>query len=132
MIGLDTNVLARYIVQDDPAQARAATTLVESGCTADDPGWVSVVVLCELVWVLERGYRYTPEQVAGVVRGLLTARDLLVEDSELAWRAMERRRSCRADFADILIGLRNTRDQAAPTYTFDRQAGLLAEFKLLA
>ena len=54
MIGLDTNVLVRYIVRDDDEQAEAATRLIESKCTADNPGLVSSIVMCELAWVLTR------------------------------------------------------------------------------
>ncbi len=68
MIGLDTNVLIRYIVRDDQRQAAAATRLIESRCTPDDPGLINRIVLCELVWVLSRGYGYDRQMTARVVR----------------------------------------------------------------
>lgn len=64
MTGLDTNVLVRYIVQDDAKQARLATRHLESQCTPDSPGRINVIVLCELAWVLARGYGYD-RQVVG-------------------------------------------------------------------
>ena len=75
MIGLDTNVLVRYIVQDDPEQGRAAGELIESQCTAQVPGYVSVPVLLELVWVLAGHYDYDNSVVASVVRQILRTAD---------------------------------------------------------
>ena len=84
MIGLDTNVLIRYIVRDDDEQAKAATLLIESRCTAEEPGLVSPVVLCELSWVLSRGYGYGREVVAGVIRRILSVQELRVLGNESA------------------------------------------------
>ena len=52
MIGLDTNVIVRYVVQDDPRQSAAATRLMEKTLSAENPGFVAVVTLCEVAWVL--------------------------------------------------------------------------------
>ena len=78
MIGLDTNILVRYIVRDDARQTAAATRLIESRCSTDDPGLITLVVLCELVWVLDRGYGYTRPAIAEVLRRSLSADDLQV------------------------------------------------------
>lgn len=131
MIGLDTNVLARYLVRDEPRQTRAATRFIEASCTVEAPGFVSLVVLCELVWVLERGYRYSRAQVAGLLRGLLQADDLAVERSELAWQALNAFEEGSADFADYVIGLTAHEAQAETTVTFDRRAGSSPLFRLL-
>ena len=131
MIGLDTNVLARYLVRDEPRQTRAATRFIEASCTVEAPGFVSLVVLCELVWVLERGYRYSRAQVAGLLRGLLQADDLAVERSELAWQALNAFEEGNADFADYVIGLTAHEAQAETTVTFDRRAGSSPLFRLL-
>ncbi len=122
MIALDTNVLVRYVVQDDPAQAAAAAALVESRCTAEEPALVATVVLCELAWVLGRGYRYTRAQVAAVVRAVLSAEELEVEAPELAWRAVRLFEEGEADLADYLIGVANRERGAVSTFTFDRAA----------
>jgi predicted nucleic-acid-binding protein len=121
MIGLDTNVLVRYFVQDDAEQARAATRLIESRCTADDPGAVSLVVLCELVWVLDRGYRYEKDIIAGVLRRTLSVEDLRVERFELARLALNRYENGKADFADYVIALCHRELGAEVTFTFDKR-----------
>lgn len=122
MIGIDTNVLVRYIVRDDAAEARTATRVIEGECSAEDPGLVSLVVLCELVWVLDRGYGYARSDIAGVVRGILSVAELDVENGELAWAALRRFESARADFADYVIGLVARQNGAPTTVTFDRRA----------
>jgi predicted nucleic-acid-binding protein len=131
MIALDTNVLVRYIVRDDAKQTAAATRLIESSCTPDSPGIVSLVVLAELVWVLARGYRYRRSQIAGVLRKMLSADDLRVERSDLAWQALNRYESGEADFADYVIGLTGRAEKAEVTCTFDRRAASSDLFRLL-
>jgi predicted nucleic-acid-binding protein len=131
MIGLDTNVLIRYIVRDDEAQAVAATRLIESRCTADEPGFVNLVVLCEVSWVLSRGYKYDRATVAQVIRGILRAAELAVEQSESVWRALVAYEAGGADFADYLIGTQNRSFLAHPTYTFDRSAAKHPDFSLV-
>ncbi len=122
MIALDTNVLARYVVGDEPRQAAAARRLIESSCTSDSPGVVSLVVLCELVWVLAQGYAYRRDQIALVLRKLLAAQDLAVERSELAWQALNLYEDGTADFSDYVIGLSGRSQGADVTFTFDRRA----------
>jgi len=131
VIALDTNVLVRYLVRDEPRQTSAATRLLEASCTVEAPGFVSLVVLCELVWVLERGYRYSRAEVAGLLRGLLSADDLAVERSELAWQALNAFEEGSADFADFVIGLTAREAKAETTVTFDRRAGASPLFRLL-
>ncbi len=123
MIGLDTNVLVRYIVRDDERQTKAATRLIELRCTSDDPGLVSSIVLCELAWVLARGYRYPRGTVGQVLRRILSVQELQVEDAESAWRAVRLFEQGKADFADHLIGISNRENKAEVTYTFDERAG---------
>ncbi len=131
MIGLDTNVLVRYVVRDDPGQTAAATRLVESECTPDSPGIVTLVVLCELVWVLERGYRYDRGEIAGVLRRLLGAQEIRVERSDLAWQALNGYEDGAAGFADVVIGLCGREEGAESTWTFDRKAAGTGLFKVI-
>jgi predicted nucleic-acid-binding protein len=131
MIGLDTNVLVRHIVQDNKQEANAASVLIASRCSADDPGVVSLVVLCELVWVLDRGYGYDRGTVATVLRQLLSVEDLLVDRSELAWQALHMYENGKADFADYLIGLSHRERGAEITCTFDRRASGCELFELI-
>ena len=132
MIGLDTNILARYVVRDDARQTAAATRLIESRCTVDDPGIVALAVLCELVWVLDRGYGYDRAAIAGVLRRILAAGDLQVEHADLAWQALNLYEQKHADFADYVIGLRHRELKGATTYSFDRRTGGCGLFEVLA
>lgn len=122
MIGFDTNVLVRYIVQDDPVQADAATRLIESRCTAQTPGYVSVLVLMELVWVLTTAYRYKKPTVAAVIAQILRTTEFTVEDRDIVWAALRTFEARTAEFADCLIASRNHARGCAETYTFDRRA----------
>lgn len=131
MIGLDTNILVRYIVQDGAAQAAAATALIEGKCNAENPAWVDCVVLCELVWVLESAYDYTRATVAEVLRTMLTSAELRIEASDMAWSALRSYQSGGADFADCLIGLRNRQAGCETTATFDKRAGRMATHRLV-
>ncbi len=131
MIALDTNVLVRYIVQDDPGQAKAATRLIESECSADQPGLVSSVTLCELVWVLGRGYRTPKERIVAVLRAVLSAEELQAENPDLAWRALGLFEAGPGDFADYLVGASNRTHGATTTYTFDKTAGASDLFTLI-
>lgn len=131
MIGLDTNVLVRYIVQDDPKQADAAARLIEGRCTARSPGYVSVPVLVELVWVLAGAYRYEREVVTAVICQLLRTIELLVEDRDAAWSALREFEAGTADFADCLIAHRNRARECTQTFTFDRAAARGRHFALV-
>ncbi len=131
MIGLDTNVLVRYIVRDDARQAAAATRLIEARCKAKDPGTITLVVACELVWVLARGYEYDRSAIAGLLRRILSAEDLRVERSELAWQALNLYEEGKADFSDYVIGLCNREEKADITCTFDRRAKGCGLFQVL-
>ena len=128
---LDTNVLVRYIVQDDPEQAEAAERLIESRCTAQSPGYVGVLVLVELAWVLTAAYRYERRVVASVLRQVLRAAEFLVEDRETAWSALREFEAGGADFADCLVGHRNRARGCDRTYTFDRGAARRHHFALV-
>lgn len=126
MIGLDTHVLVRYIVQDDAEQAARAQALIEGRCTAENPGRIDAVVMCELVWVLEGGYRYSREVVVSVLRQLLGTAELSVETPHLAWAAVRAYEKDKADFADYLIGARNKEAGCSTTFTFDKRASTSA------
>ena len=131
MIGLDTNVLVRYIVQDDVDQAAAATRLIEKRCTEQAPGFVGIPVLVELVWVLTAAYDYEREVVASVVGQLLRTAELTVEDAESVWLALRDFEAGSADFADCLIAQRNHALGCETTYTFDRRATRERYFSLV-
>ena len=121
MTGLDTNVLVRYVMQDDPRQSPRATRLIES-FTADDPGFVPVVALIELVWVLSSSYSLDRAQVSAVVDTLLRSKELVVDQAALVTQALKRYGSGGADFADALIERQAAAAGCSATMTFDAGA----------
>jgi predicted nucleic-acid-binding protein len=131
VIGLDTNVLIRYLVQDDPDQAARAAHLVEARCTVEEPGFVSRIVLCEIVWVLDSVYRQGRAEIAAILDRLLRVAALEIEDLGLALSALLLYRDGGGDFADALLGLVNQRRGCTATATFDRQAARLEEFMMV-
>lgn len=132
MIGLDTNVVVRFLAQDDDRQSLIATR-VFSRLTRDDPGFVSSVVLAEVSWVLTRSYRLSREALAETLEGLLRSTELRVENAGPAWRALGLFRSGEAiGFADALIAETGALAGADKTYTFDRTAAAEGGMKLLA
>lgn len=122
MIGVDTNVLVRFLVQDDPGQGALARDLLIS-CTSDAPAFVSREAMVELVWVLESAYRFPKGKVADALDGLLSAEEVVVEAPEVIALALERYRNEGADFADQMIGLAGQAAGCSTTFTFDRRAG---------
>ena len=132
MIGLDTNVLVRYIVRDDNKQTAAATTLIERQCTKDAPGFVSQLVLAELFWVLARGYEYPKDMIVRVIAKLLSAVELQIEAAEDVWTALRAYQAGPADFADYLIGLRGRAFACETTATFDKKAAKSGFHTLIA
>ncbi len=131
MIGLDTNVLVRHLVQDEPNQSRKATHVITKQCTRDDPGFVNRVVLCELVWVLESAYGYSKDTIVAVLEKLLQTTQLKIEDPQTAWTAFRMYQTGKADFADCLLGASNRRSGCDETVSFDLAAGKLEGFRLL-
>ena len=121
MIGLDTNVLVRYVMQDGGAQATAATRLIES-LTSDDPGFVPIVVLVEFGWVLESVYERSRDEIADGYERILRARELVVENAEAVWRALRLYAQSKADLADCLIERSAAAAGCERTMTFDRKA----------
>lgn len=103
MIGLDTNVLVRYLVEDDPEQSPRAAALVDRAREAGERLFVPQVVLCEVVWVLDSVYRFPRSRITSVLRDLLRARQLLIEDLDTSRRALDRYAEGGGDFADYLI-----------------------------
>ena len=120
MIGLDTNVLVRYLVQDEPDQAARATALIE-GLDDEHKGYVSIVVLVELVWVLRRAYDVEPDEVHAVLDRLLRAQEVVVQHAD-AVRLALRRATSGADFPDAVIHELGAAAGCDTTVTFDVKA----------
>ena len=102
MIGLDTNVLVRYIMQDDPKQSPKASKLIES-LDDNNPGYITHVCVIELYWVLTSSYELTGEQVTQALEAILRTKQLLVERADQVTRALRVFAAGKADFADCLI-----------------------------
>lgn len=131
MTGLDTNVLVRYVMQDDPRQSPRATRLIES-LSAEDPGFVPVVALVELTWVLSGSYGLNRAQIAQVLEALLRSKELLVDRAELVTQALSRFSAGGADFADALIERVAFDAGCSTTMTFDAGAARSAGMTLVS
>ncbi len=129
MIGLDTNVLVRYVMQDDPRQAPRATRLIES-LTPERPGFVPLVVLVELVWVLAGSYGLARSQLVTVVDGLLRSKELVLDRADVVAQALARY-AAGADFADALIERLASAAGCTQTMTFDAGAAKAAGMTLV-
>jgi predicted nucleic-acid-binding protein len=130
VIALDTNVLVRFLVQDDPEQARRATEVIVR-LSAAVPGFVSREVLVELVWVLERAYHLARAEIAGALDGLLTSTELVIEGADEIGPALELYRNDGFGFADLMIAAAARRVGASELVTFDRKAARLPGARLL-
>jgi predicted nucleic-acid-binding protein len=121
MIGLDTNILVRFITHDDAAQTATAMRLMAT-LSSDSPGYVSLVVLVELVWVLEGLYRFKGKEVEDVVENLLRSREIRLEWPDLVGQAVRRFKTGNADLADCIIERAAHAAGCDYTLTFDRKA----------
>ena len=130
MIGLDTNVLVRHLVQDDPGQGATASRFIEGTCSEESPCFINRVVLCELVWVLETAYGYVRGVIADVIERLLRTIELEIEDAEAAWPALQAYRGQGVDFGVAFIGHTNREHGCGKTVTFDGRASRLDVFFL--
>jgi predicted nucleic-acid-binding protein len=129
MIGLDTNVLVRYLAQDDPVQSPKATELIERGLTEENPGFISVVAMAEMAWVLERAYRLADHDIAATIERTLQAGILVVESEQEVFTAMIALKEGRGSFADALIGALGAKAGCSRTLTFDQKALRLPGFE---
>ena len=125
MIGIDTNVLVRYIAQDHPAQSRKATALIERECSEAEPSFVGLVVLAELVWVAQSCYSASREEQRQIVRRILETRQLAVQDAEAVWQALRLFEQSKADFADCLVERTAGAAGCVRTVTFDKAAATI-------
>lgn len=131
MIGIDTNVLVRYLAQDDPAQTARAVDIIERRLTREEPGFVSSVAIAELVWVLARIYRWSKPRISVVLENLLKAEQLVLEHAGLVANAMIAVRDENADFADAFISGIGLSVGCSHTVTFDRRAARLPGFEVV-
>lgn len=130
MIGLDTNVIVRYIMQDDTAQADMATALIDS-LSDDQPGFISIVTCVELFWVLSRSYELSRDLIIETLETLLASYQLRFEHKPDLYRALTDYKSSKADFSDCLIHRLNLSAGCDQTLTFDKAAAKQAGMTLI-
>ncbi|MFZ3264535.1 MAG: type II toxin-antitoxin system VapC family toxin [Terriglobales bacterium] len=130
MIGLDTNIVVRYLTHDDAAQTAAAVRVIES-LSQDSPGFLSLIVIAELVWVLEVSYRFKKNEIERVLDTLLRSKELVIERAEIIAQALRKFSASRADFVDCLIERSGHAAECQYTITFDQNAAGAAGMKLL-
>ena len=130
MIGLDTNIIVRYLAQDDPVQSRKADTCIGQ-LSETRPGFISLVVVIETAWVLKSVYRLSDAAIATAVERLLQASELVVQNEQQVFYAIAIAKQGQASLADALIGALGSQVGCDHTLTFDRKAARLPEFELL-
>ena len=131
MIGLDTNVLVRYLTQDDATQARKADALISGAVARRDRCVIGPVVLCELVWVLRDAYETPKDQLVMTLERILSTQQFEILEKDRMREAFDAYRTGRADFADYVIGSANRFAGCTETATFDRRLRGAAGFRLL-
>jgi predicted nucleic-acid-binding protein len=130
MIGLDTNIVVRYLTHDDAAQTAAAVRVMDS-LSSDVPGFLSLIVITEPVWVLEVSYRFKKNEIEQVLGTLVRSKELVIERAEIVSQALRKFSASRADFADCLIERCGHAAECQYTITFDQNAASGAGMKLV-
>ena len=120
MIGLDTNILVRYIVQDDARQSAAAERVIEDALRDNEQLYICLVVLCEFVWVLSSGYDQAKPQIVAKLDEILSTPEFSIQQDPLVRAALRSWQHGRGDFSDYLIGELNRAADCRETVTFDR------------
>ncbi len=130
MIGIDTNVLVRYLVQDDKRQAAAANKILDK-VSDINPAFINNIVMCETVWVLLRAYKYEKKIIIKAMEQILSTSGIEFENAEGIRKALRHYTNGNADFSDYLIAETNKKNGAKTTYTFDRKAARNSLFTLI-
>jgi predicted nucleic-acid-binding protein len=131
MIGLDTNLLIRYLTQDDASQYTKVKRLIEEAVERDERLLINCAVLCEVTWVLDTAYEYSRADIADALERILETAQFDIERAHEARQALGDFRSTKAGFADALIGRVNRALGAKQTFTFDRDLKALDTFAVL-
>jgi predicted nucleic-acid-binding protein len=129
MIGLDSNILVRYLTQDDPIQSPRATDIIERRLTEENPGFVTIVAMVETVWVLDRAYGLAANEIAAAVERMLQTDVLVVENEQEVFGAMIALRKGQGSCADAVIAALGARAGCPCTLTFDQKALRLPGFE---
>jgi predicted nucleic-acid-binding protein len=130
MIGLDTNIIVRYLTQDDPVQSRRAEEIIEHTLSEDNPGFISLVTIAETAWVLERTYHQSNREIVRSIEMMLQADSLLIQNEQEVFTAMVALKIGAGTFADALIAALGQWAGCASTLTFDKRASRIRGFEL--
>lgn len=131
MIGLDTNVLVRYLTQDDPGQSRRANAVVAEASASGQRLYLTAVVLCELVWVLRGAYELDRASVAAALERIMATVQFEIEQKDVMYDALADYQAGAGDFADYVIGRRGREAGCDHTATFDRRLKASGLFRTL-
>jgi predicted nucleic-acid-binding protein len=131
MIGVDTNLVVRYLVRDDKAQFDRARAEIEAAANRDEPLMINAIVLCEVAWVLGSAYDYSRTEIADAIERILATAQFSIEWGDQARQALGDYRATKAGFADAFVGRINGSLGAAPTLTFDRELAPVSTFRVL-
>jgi predicted nucleic-acid-binding protein len=128
---LDTNILARYLRDDDPLQSRRAAQFIQRAVREGEPLYLNHVVLCELVWVLDSVYEHAKDEIVKMLESVLLIGQFQLEDKVSVELGLDDYKKSKADFADCLIGRRNQSLGCKSTLTFDRRLKIVQTFEIL-
>lgn len=131
MIGLDSNILVRFVTRDDEEQWKRVNAFLKENCSSEDPAWISNIVLCELVWVLSGGYEYGRSDIVRLLKQLLLTTQIKLEEHDAVRAATMEFGGGKADFSDYLISYLNAKRRCDTTITFDKKAARHALFTLI-
>jgi len=132
LIGIDTNILVRYITQDDELQSGVATEFIENYCSNGNKIFVNHLVICELVWVLKKCYKLSKPKSINVIEHILQISQFSIENAQVIWQALTDYKRGSADFADYVVGRTNIFNKCDETVTFDKKASKSKGFLLLS
>ena len=131
MIGIDTNILIHYLTGDDKVQSIKAIELIEKYSGKENSIFINNIVICELVWVLEKGYKYSKEQIILVLKEIFSTVEFSFKNQQVLWLSVLEYENYKTDFPDILIGKLNIFNGCNYTVTFDKVASELTIFNNL-
>ncbi len=132
MVGLDTNIVLRYLLQDDPEQTAQVNHIIDDELSLKNPGFLSLPTVLELVWVLRSVFKQNPNQITTHLEHLLGAESFVIQNEQEVFEAMYALKRGLGEFEDALIGAVNRWAGCSHTYTFDRRASRLPQFRVVA
>ena len=131
MVGVDTNIVIRILVQDDLKQAQLALNYIKDNCSIT-PAMINTIVICEVIWVLESAYNYSKKEIIVAIDYLLKTKQFLILEKTSVRSALKLYESSKIDFSDALIGHINSEQDCVVTITFDKVASKTDLYKLLS